>query len=129
MGKMNIERNRNETRNLLDQAFSTKENCVRFGANETFEHAWAKFVLCWEAHLEEKHFVTEAIFAKGSGRADILILDDNEVWEVLHSESVESLEEKMKKYPVANVLGFSTVRVIEKNMEEYCKGWTVTRNV
>ena len=71
--------------------------------------------------------LTEAIFSKGSGRADILILDDNQAWEVLHSEKMSSLEEKKKTYPVASVLGFHSVKVIEHNLALYLKGWTVTR--
>ena len=49
--------------------------------------------------LEEgKEFVTEAIFNNGS-RADILVLDDHKVIEILRSEKEADCERKCEKYP------------------------------
>jgi len=44
------------------------------------------------------HFITEAIFRTG-GRADILVLENIEVIEIMNTETMESIAEKQKTYP------------------------------
>lgn len=84
----------------MHPAFSGKTNALNFGQNETFAHALAKFLLCWELKAQGKHFVTEAIFDGNKRRADVLVLDDGEAWEVLQSESKKIFLEKARHYPV-----------------------------
>lgn len=44
-------------------------------------------------------FVTEAIFDDSKGRADILVLDNGVVYEVLHTESLDQAKKKINIYP------------------------------
>ena len=62
---MNVQAQRNETKRLLSLSYNSKENVIKFGENESFEHFLAKCLLCWEAKLEEKDFVTEGILENG----------------------------------------------------------------
>ena len=43
--------------------------------------------------------MTEVIFQDGEGRADIFVLDDFKIIEILKTESFESILSKAKKYP------------------------------
>ena len=123
---MGVEYKRNETRKLLDHSFASKENSIRFGKNENFEHFLAKCLLCWEAMLEKKKFVTEARFENGK-RADILILDDCEAWEILGTETVEQFKSKQETYPVDQVLPLQARKVIKKAVEMYYPEWKLVR--
>lgn len=111
MGKGKIQQKRNETKRLLDRSFNTKEQVIKININNTIEHELAKFLLCWEAACDGKRFVTEAIFSNGK-RADILILDDGEAWEVLKSESKERFKLKLDEYPCP-VLPFKADKILE----------------
>ena len=123
---MNVQAQRNETKRLLSLSYNSKENVIKFGENESFEHFLAKCLLCWEAKLEEKDFVTEAIFENGK-RADILILDDCEAWEILKSESMAEFKAKQESYPVDQVLPLQAKKVIRKNIEMYLPEWKLVR--
>jgi len=104
---------------LLNQAYNHKVQAIKINTGNTFKHELAKFILCWEAAKNGKHFITEAIF-KNNKRADILILDDAEAWEVLKSESKEMFEKKAKEYPVS-VLAFDADKVI-KFLDKFMEG-------
>lgn len=78
---------------------SRKLNEIRISENESPEHAAKKTELCSKLGKQGKHFVTEAIFADGSGRADILVLDDFKVYEIVCSEKEGSIIHKQGKYP------------------------------
>ena len=53
-------------------------------------------------------FLTEAIFVNG-GRADIVNLYTKEIYEIMVSESAESIEAKKKRYP--SVFTIKEVRI------------------
>jgi len=108
---MNRQEQRNRTRKLLHRAFNSKEQVVKINIHNTFTHELAKFLLCWEIAKEGKRFVTEAIF-ENNKRADILILDDEEAWEILHTETVEEFKKKLDEYPVM-AIPFIASTVIE----------------
>ena len=57
-----------------------------------------------------KEFITEAYFRNGK-RADVLITDDAEAWEVLKSEKMSSILDKVDEYPVT-VIPFRAEKVI-----------------
>jgi len=75
-----------------------KLNEVRYSPNETPLHVGAKKVLCSYFDAIKKNYVTEAIFETG-GRADIFLLDDLTVVEILVTESLAEFQEKIKSYP------------------------------
>jgi len=73
-------------------------NIVRFGNNESSDHAKKKQKICKVLEEEGHYFMTEAIF-KGGGRADILVLDEFKVIEIVNSETLESIIRKKGLYP------------------------------
>lgn len=107
------------SQNLLDHSFNTKENVMKFGNNETFEHALAKFLLCWEFHSSGQTFICEAIF-KNKKRADIFCLSDGIAYEILHTESKQRFEQKRNTYPTP-VQGFDAESLIKINLKKYLK--------
>lgn len=82
-------------------------NEIRVGLNESVEHRDKKVEICIGLLKEGKSFVTEAIFLNGS-RADVLVLDDFKVVEILHTEKLCSIERKKEMYPSG--LSFEVVR-------------------
>ena len=92
-----MQERRNECINLV-RVSNRKINLIRFGDNEGKKHADMKQQVCELLQSQGKSFITEAIFKTG-GRADILVLDDFRVIEILDSENIENLENKKKMYP------------------------------
>jgi hypothetical protein len=70
----------------------------RSSSKEGIIHQAAKMAICQYLQSQGKHFLTEAIFKTG-GRADILVLDDIQVIEIIESERPESLVHKRNIYP------------------------------
>ncbi len=100
MNKEELGRKRNDIRRLIEFANRGRVNSVNFGLNESFEHAFTKFKICYGLMLAGKEYYTESVWEKPfSGRADIVVLDDAKVIEILETESDESIELKSKKYP------------------------------
>lgn len=69
-----------------------------FDGNNSFEHEIAKLRICYDLIKSGKEVFTEAIFDNGS-RADIVVLDDFKIIEVLYSEDEVACLEKSKRYP------------------------------
>ena len=89
---------RNECLRLVRMS-NRRVNEIRIGNNESSAHRDKKIEICTELLKSGKCFVTEAIFVNG-GRADILVLDDFRVVEIMSSEKEFSIYEKKKLYPV-----------------------------
>ena len=96
--KAQVMEDRNRSRRLVQVANRGRSNSINIGANESLEHAKKKFEICWELVQQEKEFYTECKFESG-GCADIFILDDCKVIEIVCSETDESLNNKVNKYP------------------------------
>ena len=92
-----VQMKRNDCLQLV-RLSNRKVNEIRTGENEGKKHREVKESICKALRDEGKYFVTEAIFKNG-GRADILVLDDFKVIEILDSESVESIRAKKGYYP------------------------------
>ena len=73
-------------------------NCIRISGANSLEHEITKLKICYNLLKESKEFITEAIFDNGS-RADILILDDHKIIEILYSEKEIECIRKARKYP------------------------------
>jgi len=95
--KQMIQLRRNACSKLV-KISNRKLNEVRISEGESKSHQNKKIELCKRILAEGKHFMTEAIFITG-GRADILILDDFKVIEIVHSESNKSIIAKAESYP------------------------------
>jgi len=100
MNKQELMRRRNDAMREIRHSnkIGSHRNCLRLSTANTKEHELKKFEICWELLKEGKEFITEAIFDNGS-RADILVLDDNKIIEILHSEKEIDCIQKARKYP------------------------------
>jgi len=96
---------------MLDQAFNHKSNVLKISRNNTLHHELAKFFLAWEILQAGGDFVSEAIFTNGK-RSDIFNLELCEAWEVVHSESDRSIENKKEQYP-CKVLKFKSKDIVD----------------
>jgi len=74
-------------------------NEVKVSEGESPAHKAKKEEICKRLLAEGKHFMTEAIFDKGGGRADILVLDTFTAIEIVKSETFESIKRKAEDYP------------------------------
>jgi len=108
---MNRSQVKYRTKKKLDIAYNIQENSVRINRGISFKHELAKFLLSWEALQQENDIVTEAIFQNGK-RADVLVLQIAEAWEVVESESEKSIETKKEEYPV-KVIKFDAQTIID----------------
>ena len=94
---MNTQIKRNECINLV-RLGNRKINEIRFGENEGPEHKAMKEKICNDLIKQKKHFICEPIFITG-GRADIFVLDDFKVIEIIFSEKLKSIQNKIDTYP------------------------------
>lgn len=76
-----------------------KMNVVKIGANESKAHALKKCEVCHALLKLKRFFYTEAVFKSGH-RADVFDLDAGCAYEIVESESEESIIKKKEDYPV-----------------------------
>ena len=88
----------NECLRLLNKSFRNDFNSVRINTHNNLSHEIAKAIKCYELIKSEKTILTEAIFKSGC-RADILILNDFRVIEILDTETKERFDAKRITYP------------------------------
>jgi len=100
MNKKELFKKRNDAMREIRHSnkIGSHRNCIRINTNNSIEHELAKLRVCYRLISEGKEVVTEAIFNNGS-RADIVILDNHKIIEILYSESEAACLEKAKKYP------------------------------
>jgi hypothetical protein len=94
--------NKQKARYLSRKEFSLKYRAtikdVRINTHNKLPHELAKMLVAWEHQKLGKHVVTEVIFNNGS-RADVVILDDMKIIEILYSEKMENAKKKIDYYP------------------------------
>ncbi|GAG66843.1 unnamed protein product [marine sediment metagenome] len=100
MNKQYLLRKRNDAMREIRHSnkIGSHRNCIRINVGNSIEHELAKLRICYSLISDGKEIITEAIFNNGS-RADIVVLDDYKIIEVLYSESEEACLEKSKMYP------------------------------
>lgn len=79
-----------------------KENMFQYCKNNTDEHEDMKYKVFKELVTKGYSVFTEVEFLSG-GRADIVCFDDKGngwIFEIVHTESQESISSKMNKYPI-----------------------------
>jgi len=115
MNKENLNRIRNNAMREIRHSnkVSSHRNCIRINVANSLEHEIAKLKICYDLIKSGKEVFTEAIFDNGA-RADILILDNNKIIEILHSEKEKDCVEKSGKYPALFEL-----EMVVTNKEEY----------
>ena len=75
-------------------------NAIYLSVANTLAHELKKAEVCYSIRKKRHDFITEAAFNNGSGRADVIDLDEGIAYEIVHSESEESLKRKAKDYPI-----------------------------
>ena len=98
MNQIELQRKRNETSRLV-RFSNRKPHGLYWGTGETDAHIQMKLEICKWLKRQGKEFMTESIFENGL-RADVLNLDDAIAYEVMESESMESIKKKVDDYPV-----------------------------
>lgn len=74
-------------------------NCIRINSNNSIEHESMKFNICYHLSKNNHNFMTEAIFNEQIGIADIIDLNSLVIYEIVNTESKQSLKDKVNKYP------------------------------
>jgi len=98
MNKQDKQKRINECMRLLDNSFRKDINSVRINTTNTIEHETAKLKVCYELIKSGKKILTEVVF-KGGGRADVLVMENFRVYEILHSETEKEALSKIDRYP------------------------------
>lgn len=113
MNKQDLMRKRNDAIRTVRHSnkIGSHRNCIRINVANSLEHEIAKLKICYDLIKDGKEVITEAIFNNDS-RADILVLDDYKIIEILCSEDEKSCLEKVKRYPELFVL--EMVRVCDE---------------
>ena len=113
MNQLELQQFRNKVKQLTT-SYHTKENVIYLNSHNSWPHERIKCQICYELRKQNKSFVTEAPL-KG-GKADILVLDDAQIIEILYSETLQKAEWKVRKYPK----GLEIIAVT--SAEEYLTG-------
>lgn len=103
MNKKQLQRIRNDNYRLVDSSKSlageSRYGIVRINTNNSLKHEQKKLEICYCLKKRNHQFLTECRF-KAGGRADVFDLDRSEAYEVVVSESEDSIKSKRDKYPV-----------------------------
>jgi len=97
MNKEELRKTRNKNLRKLKNKDRKKTNTVDIHPQNSKAHEKKKFELCWQLEQKNKEYVTEARFKDTDLRADIYILDDDEIWEI--ETSKQELSDRKNKYP------------------------------
>lgn len=91
--------NRNK-REFLDQTKKIHEDVVAINIGNTPEHEDKKWEVAQQLMREGHTIVTEAVLKNNKGRCDIIVIstDTPIAYEIIKSETEESIEAKRKKY-------------------------------
>lgn len=99
MNQVQLMRKRNEVAQLI-RPMNRHKDVLKWSPNETEAHISMKFEICKYLKQQGEEFYTEAIFADGSGRADVIAADRGLIIEVVDSEGAMSKLAKICKYPL-----------------------------
>jgi hypothetical protein len=90
-------------RNVLRNNFVplTKINSFSENLNNSFEHEALKFKVYWLLRKQGFSVVVEGKFSDGRGIPDLFCLDTKTCYEIVHTESEDSIESKIDRYRFA----------------------------
>ena len=101
---------------VIDSPYKLVKNHVKPHHQNTTEHEVAKFIKCLELLRSGKDFYTEVTFKDKKGRCDILVPEDYQVIEILHSETTEEALSKCEYYPkILDIIFFTTEEVLKND--------------
>ena len=89
---------RRDNLNLLEWHETSHINCFRLNVGNTFEHELKKFEIFYDLRKNKEDVITEARFKCGI-RADVFEINAGIIWEVMHTETNQSISEKQNKLP------------------------------
>lgn len=98
MNKASVQKRVNQNLCLFRRS-NRQTNCLRWGSGETDNHISTKLEVCKALKSKGHDFISEAIFLAGD-RADVVDLVEGIVYEVVDSESEESIDNKKSRYPM-----------------------------
>jgi len=115
MNRQDLMRKRNDASRTIrySNRIGSHRNCIRINIANSIEHELEKLRICYELIKSGKEVFTEAIFDNGS-RADIVVLDDYKIIEILCSEKERDCLEKAKKYPALFMLEMVRVNKLKR---------------
>jgi len=96
MNEAELREFRNECRRKLVVQDRKKTNLLNIHSQNSYGHEKKKFEICWKLEQEGKKYITEARFKDRDIRADIYVLDDDEIHEVETTQY--ELEERKSEY-------------------------------
>ena len=100
MNKLQFQRMREALRTIeFSNRSGSHIGCIRLNNNCSDLHNDKIIKLCKEFNRLNIPYLTEAKFINNSGKADIVNLATHEIYEVMVTETDESIEAKAKKYP------------------------------
>lgn len=97
MNQEKLRKTRNDNARKLKVKDRKKRNVVNIHPQNSKRHEKKKFELCWRLEQKGKHYVTEARFKDKDLRADIYVLDDDELLEI--ETDKHELRDRKNKYP------------------------------
>jgi len=103
------QKKRNKVSRLL-RTSNRNRNAFRWSSNETKAHIDMKFAICKKLKEWGHEFYTEAIFEPSGLRADVIDADEGIIYEVVNTESSESLVRKQARYPLE-------IRIVNANQK------------
>ena len=106
---MRKQEQRNKVSRLL-RTSNRNRNAFRWSTSETKAHIDMKFSICKALKDWGHEFYTEAIFDSSGLRADVIDADEGVIYEVVNTESSESLLKKQTFYPLE-------IRIINANQK------------
>ena len=101
MNKLDLFKYRNNIASYV-KSFHTKRNVVNLNIHNSVQHEMIKARICYLLKAEGKEFFTEVPLqasARKECKADILVLDEGRIIEVMVSETLEQVQHKTLKYP------------------------------
>ena len=104
-----VQKKRNEVSRLLRMS-NRNRNAFRWSSNETKAHIEMKFAICRKLKEWGHEFYTEAVFDDSGLRADVIDADDGIIYEVVNTESNDSILRKNRHYPLE-------IRVVNANQK------------
>ena len=104
-----VQQRRNEVSRLL-RTSNRNRNAFRWSPNETEAHIDMKFHICKQLKRWGHEFYTEAIFNDTGLRADVIDADEGIIYEVVNTESSDSILRKSHHYPLE-------IRVVNANQK------------
>lgn len=97
MNDKELQKVRNENLKKINRDDWKNRNKVNIHPQNSKAHERKKFELCWNLEKKNKHYITEARFKDKHLRADIYVLDDDELWEI--ETSKRELADRKSLYP------------------------------